>query len=43
MFAPDGAQAWGARFEEGTISYLGEPSAPQQWALRETLGDHTGK
>ncbi len=43
MFAPNGTQAWGALFHEGTISYLGAPSPAQQWALRETLGNRTGK
>lgn len=43
MFAPDGTQAWGALLHEGALSYLGAPSAAQQWALRETLGDQTGK
>jgi hypothetical protein len=43
MFAPNATQAWGALFEEGTISYLGAPSDAQQRALRETLGDYNGK
>jgi hypothetical protein len=34
MFAPNGAQAWGALFQEGTISYFGAPSAAQQSALK---------
>jgi Inhibitor of vertebrate lysozyme (Ivy) len=38
MFAPDGAQAWGAIIVEGKpISYLGAPTAAQQAALRATL------
>lgn len=37
MFAPDGAQAWGALFQEGTISYLGAPGKAQQTALKARL------
>lgn len=33
MFTPSGAQAWGALFQEGTISYFGAPSEAQQSAL----------
>lgn len=43
MFAPNAAQAWGALFQDGEVSYLGAPTAAQQWALRDTLGDRTGK
>lgn len=43
MFAPNATQAWGALYQEGAISYLGAPSAAQQQALRETLGDQSGK
>jgi hypothetical protein len=34
MFAPNGAQAWVALFQEGTISYLGAPSDAQQAVLK---------
>lgn len=37
MFAPDGTQAWGALFRDGTVSYLGAPSDAQQTALRKVL------
>jgi hypothetical protein len=37
MFAPDGTQAWGALFQEGTISYLGAPSDAQRAALSQVL------
>ncbi len=37
MFAPDGAQAWGALLRDGETSYLGAPSEGQQTALKERL------
>jgi len=37
MFAPNGAQAWGALSQERTISYLGAPSEAQQAALKQAL------
>lgn len=38
MFAPNGAQAWGALIENGKpISYLGAPSPAQQSALAAAL------
>jgi hypothetical protein len=38
MFAPNGAQAWGALKENGnSISYLGAPSPAQQSALKGAL------
>lgn len=43
IFAPNATQAWGALYQEGTISYLGAPSVAQQKALRETLGGRSGK
>ncbi|MGY8633210.1 Ivy family c-type lysozyme inhibitor [Bradyrhizobium sp. 14AA] len=43
MFAPNATRAWGALYQEGTISYLGAPSAAQQGALRERLGDGNRK
>jgi hypothetical protein len=35
MLAPNGAQAWGALFQDGTISYFGAPSEAQQTALKD--------
>lgn len=35
MFAPNGAQAWGALFQEGSISYFGAPGEAQQTALKD--------
>jgi hypothetical protein len=41
MFAPDGAQAWGAIVVDGrSPSYLGAPSAAQQAALKAALESH---
>jgi inhibitor of lysozyme (Ivy) len=37
MFAPDGAQAWGALLRQGTTSYLGTPSEAQKNVLKEKL------
>jgi hypothetical protein len=38
MFAPNGAQAWGALVVDGrTVSYLGGPSPAQQAALKAAM------
>jgi Inhibitor of vertebrate lysozyme (Ivy) len=38
MFAPNGAQAWGALIDNGKpVSYLGAPSPAQQSALKSAL------
>lgn len=37
MFAPNGAQAWGALDKEGTIFYLGAPSDAQQAVLKKAM------